>query len=149
MKASAKDLHLQNLKTFAQRKQQLRDKVTKVYSIVWGNFSHTLQSEVQRCKDFEEKDKNNDALWLLQQLKLLIAGLNKKRNIVYNVCTALKAIYTLRQQQDKMLDKYHWRFKSTVNTAELAETNPFEHKCITDMVRMKTGKTADVFDIDV
>ena len=62
MKSSTKELYSEDLKIFAARCRTLKDNITKIWGLVWGNCSTASQSELMRQDEFEEKEKVFDAL---------------------------------------------------------------------------------------
>ena len=64
-----------------------------------------------------------DCLWLLDNIKLLTSGIDKKQDIGVNTVTAVKSLYYLRQYQNEPLEAYYRRFDSAVNTAKLLKVS--------------------------
>ena len=57
------ELYTQSMKIFTSRRQQLKENVTKIYSIIWGNCTHLLQYDITSLPKYEEKSKVFDALY--------------------------------------------------------------------------------------
>ena len=76
-----KDLYAQNMKLFAVKRQGVKHNVVKLYGIIWGNCSHSLQTELASIEGYEDKHKSFNSLWLMKNLKLLGAGIDKKQDI--------------------------------------------------------------------
>ena len=66
---------------------------------------------------------NLDALWLLLNLKKVISGIDKKDNARVTYHDALAALYKMKQGQDESNSEYLERFRSIVNSAELAQAS--------------------------
>ena len=52
-----KDLYAQNMKHFAVKRQGVKHNVVKLYGIIWGNCSHSLQTELASIEGYEDKHK--------------------------------------------------------------------------------------------
>ena len=125
--ASVSDLYAQSIKIFATRRRKLKENITKVYGIAWGNCSHPLQTEIASMAEYQEKRKSFDAVWLIQNLKLLASGIDKKQDVCFSTFQSLRSLYSLRQQQNEPLEMYLRRFQSIVNTAEMLDAAVILH----------------------
>ena len=123
MKQSIKELYQQEMRLYAGRKQQLRSNKSKLFGTIWSQCTSTIQSELVNLKNYNEKRKNYDCLWLLENLKLLSSGIDSKQNSSYTAFEVASSIYHIRQQQNEGLDSYHKRFESTIKTAKLMGIN--------------------------
>ena len=93
-------------KECGKRKSQSQQNIVKLYGILGGQCSHTLQSEAMSDTKFEDVDENYDILWLVDKLKLLCAGVDSYICIVYYEFHTLKDFYTIHQQSGEMVTKY-------------------------------------------
>mmetsp|Transcript_1239 Transcript_1239/g.1758 ORF Transcript_1239/g.1758 Transcript_1239/m.1758 type:complete len:570 (-) Transcript_1239:3022-4731(-) len=136
---SMKVMFKDELKTFAKRRLTLEENYTKIFAVTWGSCSPALQSDLISTKDYEEKKKNNDALWLLKTLRKITLGLSDKRSMVYNAFTAVRSLYTSRQQNNESLEEYHKKITATVNTVEFMKTSAFVHEYIVDTLKKENS----------
>ena len=84
--------------------------------------------------DYQEKRKSFDAVWLIQNLKLLASGIDKKQDVCFSTFQSLRSLYSLRQQQNEPLEMYLRRFQSIVNTAEMLDAAVILHPGVLELV---------------
>ena len=108
------------IKAFVAQEEQLKNNINKVYAVVWGQCTSSLQAVLKGNGDFELKHKKRDVLWLFGQIKIVTAGIDTKSNRYKNLQTALMHLLTMRQGEIESNDKFLTRFKSNVQTVELA-----------------------------
>ena len=71
---------------------------SKVYAIVWGQCTSSLQAVLVKGNgDFEGKHKNCDDLWLFGQVKIVSSGIDNKSNKYKNLHATLMQLVTMRQ----------------------------------------------------
>ena len=108
------------VKAYCQQEEELMNNVNKVYVLVWGQCTASLQAVIKGHEKYEEKHKRRDVLWLFGQIKTITAGIDNKSNKFKNLHTALLQLVTMRQGETESNDGYLTRFKSNVQTVELA-----------------------------
>ena len=132
LKKSAKEIHAQNLKLFASRRQTLRMNMMKLYGTIWGQLTPAFQTEVTGIDNYQDKSKKFDCLWLLENVKLLASGIDSKEDIAYRMFPVLNSVFLLRQQPGEPLDSYLKRFSSIIDTAAILKSNIELHQGILD-----------------
>ena len=132
---SINELYRQEMKLYATRRQQLRSNRSKLFGTIWSQCTPTLQSEIINLKEYDEKRKEYECLWLLENLKLLSSGIDSKQNASYTAYEVSSAIYFLRQQQNESLDSYYRRFLSIIKTAKLMGISYDQHEKIIENVK--------------
>ena len=73
------------IKMFVQKTNELRTNMAKLWSIIKDQCSHSLQEELRAEKDYDQKEKDYDVLWLLQTLQQLTSGINDTSNRYYSL----------------------------------------------------------------
>ena len=63
--------------------------MTKIYGIVKGQCSHSLKTVLKQEGGFNEKDKEQDILWLLERPKEITSRLDMKSNKRCNLFNAM------------------------------------------------------------
>ena len=92
-----------------------------VFVLIFGDASHLRLQGMGAVPPYQDKHKAFDAVWLLQNLKLLASGIDKKQDMCLSTFHALRSVYSLRQQQNEYLEIYLRRFQSIINTAEMLD----------------------------
>ena len=116
-----KMLQQERLKAYVLRENQLKDNIIKVYGLLWRQCSSALQAVIKGNEEFKLKSSSHDLLWLLKDIKKIVSGVDVKANAHQTMFEALIALVNTRQQQSESNDHYMERFKSNVNTLEMAK----------------------------
>ena len=58
----------------------LRSNIEKLYGLLWGQFSSTLQTTIKGTSKYEDNSDDFDAIWLLTEIKIAISGIDLKTN---------------------------------------------------------------------
>ena len=111
-----KSIQSHEIKLFVQRKQELISNMQKIYGLVKGQCSASLRAVLKTESDYEEKDGEQDVLWLLENLKKLTSGLDSKGNKRCNLFDALLAFITMRQGDTESDTSYMKRFRVNTDT---------------------------------
>ena len=77
---------------------------------------------------YEDMAENYEIIWLMDELKLLCAGVDYHINTFYYKFHTLKAFYTIRQKSGETVTKYFDHFKSARVNAELSKKNLTKHE---------------------
>ena len=77
---------------------------------------------------------SDGAVWLIQNLKILASGIDKKQDVCFSTFQSLRSLYSLRQQQNEALEVYLRSFQSIVNTDEMLDTAVILHPGVLESV---------------
>ena len=113
------------IKAYVAQEEQLKNNMSKIYVIVWGQCSSCLQAIIKGDNDYDSKHKRRDVIWLFDQIKITTAGIDNKSNKYKNLLASLMTLFTMRQGETESNDKFLTRFKSNVQTVELSGGNDF------------------------
>ena len=113
------------IKSYVAQEEQLKNNINKVYAIIWGQCSSSLQAVIKGDDNFDIRHRRRDVVWLLTQIKTVSAGIDNKSNRYKNLYGALLQLLTMRQGENESNDKYLTRFKSNIQTTELAGGKDF------------------------
>jgi hypothetical protein len=94
----------------------MKNNMDKVYGIVKGQCSMSLQTVIKQDPDFDEKNDEHDVLWLLSKLKEVTSGLDTKSNKRSNLHEAILVLFTMKQGESKSDSSYMKRFEMNVET---------------------------------
>lgn len=61
-------------KSFVTRKAALESNLPKLFGLIWGQCTPTLQQDIRNLPDYGVKADRHDCLWLLEHLKKCTAG---------------------------------------------------------------------------
>ena len=109
-------IQTQRIKKYVDREICVETNVKRIYGLIKGQCSHSLRALLKQEKDYEDKDRQQDVLWLLKQLKKITSGLDSKSNKRCNLFDALYAFITMRQGNDESDSAYLKRFRVNVDT---------------------------------
>ena len=94
----------------------MENNMLKIYGLIIGQCSHSLRAVLKQEADFNEKDRAQDILWLLEKLRGLTSGLDNKSNKRCNLFEALVAFITMKQGILESDTVYMARFKVNLDT---------------------------------
>jgi hypothetical protein len=121
MKSAVKTMILQQeVKEFLLRKKTIQNNLDKIYGLVWGQCSQSLQSVMKGDVEYKEKSVAADCVWLLQNLKKITSGIDKKANPLSTYCNAVSTLFSMRQGSNEANDVYMRRFNNNILTLELS-----------------------------
>ena len=113
---------------YLTRKSTLEDNKGSLHSLVKGQCTPSLLSELKGLEEYEEKDAVFDVVWLLTQINLIVSGVEQRTQNAYELAfMLLKGFFSLRQHEHETLDDYLDRFREAVQTLEFAGINIFDH----------------------
>jgi len=107
-------------KNFLNRQEILIKNVHKIYGIVIGQCTPTLRSTLKSDNDYNNKSAVFDAKWLLDKLKILMAGVDPKANAAHTLHKQVLTFFNTRQGQNESYDNYLVRFNSRVRVLEMS-----------------------------
>ena len=109
-------IHQQRIKKLVDREMQLESNMCKLYGLIKGQCSHSLRAVLKQENDFEEKDGEQNVLWLMEKLQKITSGLDSKSNKLCNLFDALFAFVTMRQGDNESDTAYMKSFKVNLDT---------------------------------
>jgi hypothetical protein len=93
-------------KKYLDREEGLQENTSKLYALIMGQCTIALRSVIKSDPVFEAKSKDFDALWLLEKVKTIGAGVDPKENPVLSLHEQLFFFLTMRQGQSESDDDY-------------------------------------------
>ena len=70
--ALGKLLWNEEVKLYTKRVEKLKDNMSAIYAVVWGQCSEPMHAKLQSKDQFDIKDKERDCIWLLQAIKSIM-----------------------------------------------------------------------------
>ena len=106
-------------KMFLDRKMLMQDNTKKLYALVWGQCTQALKSELMGLKDFEEYKKTSSSLWLLENIKIVSAGVDATANPVVTYHNQFMNMSFMKQSPTESMEDYLNRFNAMTATTKL------------------------------
>jgi hypothetical protein len=81
-----------SLKSYSRRSEELKSNLTKLYAVIWGQCSEAMRNKLRALDEFTEENKNNNCIWLLNEIKGVTHQFDTKRRVpccVFGKCTSL------------------------------------------------------------
>ena len=75
------EIHKEEIKEYVKDLKLLKSNLKKLYGIVFGNCTESVQTMIRTDSEYEEKAKTFDYAWLLQKVKTIVPGLDTKVNL--------------------------------------------------------------------
>ena len=78
---------------YLTRKSTLEDNKGSLHSLVKGQFTPSLLSELKGLDEYEEKDADFDVVWLLAQINLIVSGVEQRTQNAYELAFMLLKVF--------------------------------------------------------
>ena len=114
------EIHKEEIKEYVKDIKQIKTNLKKVYGIVFGNCTESVQTMIRTDSEYEEKSKKFDHAWLFQKVKMIVSGLDTKVNLRVSLHDVIINFMLLKQFSNETNEAYHTRFKSMVETLKIA-----------------------------
>jgi hypothetical protein len=110
----------QEYKVYLDGKKLIRENKRVLFTIIWGQCSPSLQAVVKGLDDFLTNFSTYNTKWLLEQLKVVSAGIDSKSNVYVQLHLAVLIFFNMKQYPNESNDAYLRRFQSNVDVLELS-----------------------------
>ena len=87
---------MRKLDRYLSKEDELKDNLSKLYSIIWGQYSDQLQAEIKYVQNFESKNNAKDINWLSNELKRETSGIKPLGNKHVNYLRALELLLNMK-----------------------------------------------------
>ena len=67
--AIEQDIYKEQIKMYVSRRERYMENKDKLYSVIWGQCSDTIQSKLQGKSTFNHIDESRDCIMLLKEIK--------------------------------------------------------------------------------
>ena len=105
--------HINRLTTLDNNKETL-------YGLIWGQCSHGMHEVIKADEDYELKNALFDCIWLLEKVKLILAGVDSRANKYCTLIQALTYFCLTKQGANESNDSYRKRIDAATLTLSLA-----------------------------
>ena len=114
------EIHKEEIKEHAKDLKLMKGNLKKVYTIVFGNCTDSVQTMIKTDSEYEEKSKTFDYAWLFEKVKTIASGLDTKVNLRVSLHDAMLNFMLLKQFPNETNEAYHTKFKSMIETLKIA-----------------------------
>ena len=74
---------------YLARKNQLTDNQGSLYYLIKGQCTPALAAELKGLEDYKDRDSDFNVLWLLTQINLIVPGVEKHTQNMYELAFTL------------------------------------------------------------
>ena len=90
----------------------------KVFLIIKGQCTLTMKNKIESMTDYDDIEKHDDVIRLLNGLKELAFTTVKVQYEYWTVCQSMRKVLTMKQQDEESLAGFYKRFINTVDVTE-------------------------------
>ena len=88
----------QELREFVKRKGAFRGNLATIQAVILGQCSETMKDKLKCLGDFKAETKQNNCLWLLQQIRSITLQFDEKKNGFISIMNAQRSFLNCKQQ---------------------------------------------------
>ena len=114
------EIHKEEIKEYVKDLKQIKSNLKKIYSLIYGNCTESVQTMIKADSEYEVKSKVFDYAWLFEKVKAIVSGLDTKVNLRVSLHDVIFNFILLKQQAHESNDGYLTRFKSMIQTLKIA-----------------------------
>jgi Zinc knuckle len=100
--------------------------------VIWGQCSEAMRNKLRALDDFNEENKNNNCIWLLNEIKGVTHQFDTKRNMYLSLLDARIAYFTCRQTANQTNAEYLAVFSANVQVLEYYKATISESHLLVD-----------------
>ena len=115
------------IKKFVKKMPTLRQNIIKLYRVIWGQYSPSLQRELEGDPEYITKSPTYNFLWLFTWFKMRTSGIDHIANSYYSKVMAMRTILCLIQGRYEPTEEYYRQFEASISTDELEKCNATTH----------------------
>lgn len=107
-----KALYLIDFKEYGKSTATMRKHLISLYTIIWGQVSTAMKTKIQSISEYEQRSRDHDCLWVLQQIQSIIMNYDHKKNAILSEAEALAEFYNRKQEHQETPEAYMKRLKT-------------------------------------
>ena len=112
---------------YVSRRERYMENKDKLYSVIWGQCSDTIQSKLQSKSTFNDIDESRDCIMLLKEIKGIMYNFESQQYPVMSMDQTSVKYFTTRQGKFETLTEYYKRFKTNIEILEHYGANIWYH----------------------
>ena len=105
-------------KDYYERKNLLKDNLTHIYTVVWGQCSEAMQTKIMGIDGYEKHHEASDSALLLQSIRQIKVRFDSNKSRALSLCEARLQLEAIRQSTRENSMEFFRRFKSLVDAYE-------------------------------
>ncbi len=140
------DIYKEQIKGYVARKQKYDENKDKLYSVIWGQCSDSMQSRIQSNTNFQSIDEKRSCLLLLKEIKGVMFNFESQQFPIMSMAMASQKYYNIKQGRYEGLTDYHKRFKTCVEVLEHYGASEWSHPSLIMNEYRKDGNTTITID---
>ena len=108
-------------KAFVTRKATLTANMPKLFGLMWGQCTPTLQQDIRNLADYQVQSDAHNCLWLLTNLKQCVSGCDETQHPSLVYLRTLRSLLTTRQSDSDTLQDHTDRIESRLQALKLLD----------------------------
>ena len=128
----AQQTKTKEVKRFMKRQSNLDANKEALYGLIWGQCSNGVRELVKAESDFLKKDTDFDTIWLLEKVKLILAGVDGRSNKHAILIKSLTSLCNIKQGARESNDSFRKRIDAYALTLSL--TNGKHVMCSPELI---------------
>ena len=121
------DIYKEKIKGYVARMEKYSENKHKLYSVIWGQYSDSMQSKLQNKDNFTKINEDQDCLRLLKEIKGVMFNFESEQYPIISMHQATYKYITARQGKTETLTDYYKRFKTIIEVLEHYGANIWTH----------------------
>ena len=140
------DIYKEQVKMFVSRRERYNENKDKLFPLIWGQCSNSMQSKLQAKTGFHEIDQSRNCLQLIKEIKGVIFNFESQEYPVLSLHHASQKYFNTRQGKDESITEYHKRFRTTVEVLEHYGADIWSHPRLILLEYQREGHTNVTID---
>ena len=104
----------------------MRNNLSNLFSLVMGQCTEAVRTELKTEADYQERVTASDALWIMKRLKMIEAGINHSHNVFLTGMTKLGEAVNCIQKPTETSEAYKERLTQAIDGMRLALGEDFK-----------------------
>ena len=121
------DMYKESIKEYVNWRNRYQENKEKLYEIIWGQCSDSMQSKLQSRNNFNHIDEKRDCLELLREIKGMMFNFESQQNSIFSMHLACQKYFNMKQGKYESLSDYYKRFCTVLDVLEHYGANVWAH----------------------
>ena len=130
-------------KAFVARKSTLQSNYPKLFGLLWGQCTPSLQQDLRNLTKYKDAHDKRDCLWLLEELKKSSSGSDDSQHEVLTYIRIVRTLFTTRQRESETTQDMSDRLDSQLQALKLVGGNLHPPHLVEAYKKKHTNATDD------